>query len=373
MTVFSVKIMTKVKLYEKKIKDGRKSLYLDFYPPIINPETRKATRREHLKLYVYERPKNETEKKHNKETKMLGEAIRSARQLDVQSGDYGFMTARNNKKNFIAFFEAFAETKKNTSKSNYESYLAILKYVRSFTGFDCTFGDVTENFCLDFRSFLLDQDRLSNNTASAYFDKFKYVIKEAHRRKLLKENPAENIKSIKPEDTEREFLTFDELQRLYKTPFGYEDLRRASLFAALTGLRFCDIEKLTWQEIQHSAENDFCIRFRQKKTKENETLPLNEQALDLLGERGADAEKIFKDLKYSQCVYLPVWTLAAGIERKITFHAFRHTFATLQLTLGTDIYTIQKLLGHKNIQTTQIYARVIDEKKRDAVNKIILR
>ncbi len=365
--------MTKVKLYEKKIKDGRKSLYLDFYPPIMNPETRKPTRREHLKLYIYERPKSETEKNHNKETKMLGEAIRSQRQLDVQSGDYGFLTVRNKLKNFIAFFEGFAETKKNTSKSNYESYLSILKYVRNFAGEDCTFGEVTENFCLDFRSFLLNQKRISNNTASAYFDKFKYVIKEAHRQKFLKENPAENIKSVKLEDTKREFLTFDELQRLYQTPFEYEDLRRAALFSALTGLRFSDIEKLTWQEIQHSAENNYCIRFRQKKTKENETLPLNEQALDLLGERGADAEKIFGDLNYSQCVYLPVWTKTAGIERKITFHAFRHTFATLQLTLGTDIYTVSKLLGHKNLQTTQIYARVIDEKKRDAVNKIRLK
>lgn len=365
--------MTKVKLYEKKISGGRKSLFLDFYPPITNPETRKPTRREHLKIYLYERPKNETEKNHNKETKMLGEAIRSQRQLDVQNGDYGFLTARNNKKNFIAFFEAFCDAKRNTSKSNHESYVSIAKHVKLFTGEDCTFGDVTENFCLDFRDFLLSSNRLSHNTASAYFDKFKYVIREAYRKKLLKENPAENIKSIKPEDVEREFLTFDELKRLNETPFEYEDLRRAALFSALTGLRFSDIEKLTWQEIQHVAADDFCIRFRQKKTKENETLPLNEQAFELLGQRDEDGKKVFKNLNYSQCVYLPVWTKTAGIERKITFHAFRHTFATLQLTLGTDIYTVSKLLGHKNLQTTQIYARVIDEKKRDAVNRIKLK
>ena len=73
-------------------------MYLDFYPPIPHPETRKLTRREHLKLYIYERPKTETEKDHNKETKILGESIRSQRQLDVQSGYYGFLTARNSKK-----------------------------------------------------------------------------------------------------------------------------------------------------------------------------------------------------------------------------------------------------------------------------------
>jgi site-specific recombinase XerD len=77
-------------------------------------------------------------------------------------------------------------------------------------------------------------------------------------------------------------------------------------------------------------------------------------------------------LEYWQCAFLPGWTKNAGISRKITFHSFRHTFATLQITLGTDIYTVSKLLGHKNLQTTQIYAKIIDEKKREAVNKISL-
>ncbi len=364
--------MSKVFLREKKISRNRKSLYLDFYPPIIHPETKKPTRREHLKLYIYERPKSENEKDHNKETKMLGESIRSQRQLDVQSGYYGFLSTRNSKKNFTAFFDSFTETKRKTSKSNYESYVSIGKYVKAFAGENCTFADVEESFCRNFKEFLLNQENISNNTASAYFDKFKYVIREAYKQKQLKENPAENIRSIKLEDTKREFLTLDELQNLAKMPFHYEDLRRACLFSALTGLRYSDIEKLTWKEIQASDSENFFIRFRQKKTKDNETMPLSEEAISLLGNRTENAEKVFKNLKYYQTKHISDWTEKVGITRKITFHSFRHTFATLQLTLGTDIYTVSKLLGHKNLQTTQIYARVIDEKKREAVNKIKL-
>lgn len=364
----------KVFLREKKLSKGRRSLYLDFYPPIPHPETRKPTRREHLKLYIYEKPKTETEREHNKETKILGETLRSQRQLDIQSGYYGFLTARNSKKSFTAFFDAFTEEKRATTlKSNYESYVSIGNYVKAFAGETCTFAEVDEHFCRKFKDFLLAQKRLSNNTASAYFDKFKYVIREAYKQKMLKENPAENLKSIKPAPPKREFLTLEELQSLAETPFDFEDLRRACLFAALTGLRYSDVEKLTWSEVQSAGDDQYVIRFRQKKTGENETLPLSSEAVSLLGERAGDSEKIFKELNYSQTKYISDWTANAGITRHITFHAFRHTFATLQLTFGTDIYTVSKLLGHKNLQTTQIYARVIDEKKREAVNRIKLK
>ena len=366
--------MIKVFLRDKKLKHGKRGLYLDFYPPIVHPETKKPTRREHLRLYVYERPKAETEKNHNKETRILGENIRSQRQLEFQAGIYGFVTVRNKQKSLIDFFQSIADDKKPSSKSNYESYLSILKHLKIFANDACAFGDVSETFCADFKDYLLNEAGISNNTASAYFDKFKYVIRLAFEQKMLSDNPARNIKSIKLEETQREFLTLDELQKLAATPFPeYESLRRASLFSALTGLRYSDIEKLTWAEVQRSAENGDYIRFTQKKTKDTETLPISPDARELLGEAGAAGEKVFLYLNYSQCVYLPFWTKRAGIERKITFHSFRHTHACIQLSLGTDIYTVSKLLGHRNIKTTQIYAKIIDETKRQAVNKIKLK
>lgn len=366
-------IMIKIFLRDKKLMHGKRGLYLDFYPPIIHPETNRQTRREHLRLYVFEKPKTETEKEHNKETRMLAENIRAQRQLEFQSGVYGFVSAQNKKKDFLGYFRKIAESKLQGSKSNYDNWLSVLKYLKDFANDVCRFGDLNERFCLDFKDFLLSRKTISQNTASSYFDKFKVAVRSAFDDKLLSDNPAKRIKSIKITETQREFLTLDELQKLAVTPFQYEDLRRASLFSVLTGLRYSDIEKLIWSEIQQSKEQGFYIRFRQKKTKDTETLPISDDAFELLGEPSEPNEKVFKDLKYWQCSYLDDWTTRAGIDRKITFHSFRHTFATLQLTLGSDIYTVSKMLGHKNLQTTQIYAKVIDERKREAANKIKLK
>jgi len=365
--------MIKVFLREKRLKHGKRGLYLDYYPPIVNRENQKHTRREHLRLFVYEKPKTELERDHNKETRILGESIKSRRQLEVQAGSYGFTAADSRKKDFIAYFQEIANSKLRGSKSNYDNWLSVLKYLRHFTGGACRFGNIDEKFCTDFKDFLLDSDRIAQNTAAGYFDKFKSAIRQAFDDKLLPENPSRKVKSIKTTDTQREFLTLDELRTLAITPFRYEGLRRAALFSALTGLRYSDISKLTWGEIQESKEQGFYIRFRQKKTKSTETLPISADALELLGERSNPEDRVFRELDYWQCSYIDKWTTEAGIRRKITFHSFRHTYATLQLTLGTDIYTLSNMLGHKNLQTTQIYAHIIDEKKREAVNRIRLK
>ena len=109
-----------------------------------------------------------------------------------------------------------------------------------------------------------------------------------------------------------------------------------------------------------------------KKNNRPLTLNINDQARELLGKSGAPSEQVFKGLKYGNetSTILNNWVQAAGINKYITFHCFRHTYATLHLTLGTDLYTVSKLLGHKNIQTTQIYAKVNDQKKKEAANRI---
>ncbi len=105
-----------------------------------------------------------------------------------------------------------------------------------------------------------------------------------------------------------------------------------------------------------------------------ETQPISDQAYSLLGVATAPTDKIFKELEYSAYnnKHLLNWTELAGIAKHITFHCFRHTFATLQLAKGTDIYTVSKMLGHKELKTTQIYAKVVDQSKRDAADKIKL-
>ena len=114
------------------------------------------------------------------------------------------------------------------------------------------------------------------------------------------------------------------------------------------------------------------IVFRQKKTKGLEYLDIAGQAVRYMGQRGKADERVFAGLKYSAWHNLALreWCLKAGITKHITFHCGRHTFAVLQLSLGTEIYTVSKLLGHRELKTTQVYAQIMDAKKREAVNRI---
>ena len=115
------------------------------------------------------------------------------------------------------------------------------------------------------------------------------------------------------------------------------------------------------------------ITFVQKKTSGLEYLDLSPQASQMLRERNRVGDFVFYDLPNhlsSVNAALKRWAWEAGINKNISFHTARHTFATMLLTLDVDLYTVSKLLGHKDIKTTQIYAKIIDKKKQDAVNKI---
>jgi integrase len=179
------------------------------------------------------------------------------------------------------------------------------------------------------------------------------------------------VKRVKPEPSVRGFLQLDELQRLAKTECDPPTLKRAALFSALTGMRFCDIAKMRWNEVQPSPEG-YTVHFRIQKTKSATSIPISDKAIELLGSIGDPDALVFPHLVYSSWLNgrLREWTLAAGIIKKIRFHEFRHTYATLQISAGTDIYTVSKMLGHKDIATTEIYAKLVDAKKRETVNRI---
>jgi integrase len=371
----------KVFLREKKISKGRKSLYLDFYPPIIHPVTGKPTRREFLDLFVYEKPKGELEREHNKETRIIGDNVKAKRQLEIQAGNYGFFDKSKRKTDFVKYFKELVE-KRKTSKGNYDNWLSSYNYFKAFTKGHCLVENLTEKLCNDFREYLLHTPSLqskktvktlSQNAAHSYFNKFRAAVKQAYDDKLIQENPVKHVKAIKAAETHREFLTLDELNKLAKTECDPPVLKRLSLFSALSGMRWSDIVALTWGQV-HSETDGSYIEYKQRKTKGVETLPISDQAYHLLGVPGKVDEKIFPGIEYSGWISqkLKLWVLSAGIRKTISFHSFRHTFATGQLSAGTDIYTVSKMLGHKNLKTTQVYAKIIDQKKIDAANKIKL-
>ena len=360
----------KVTLRNKPMSKGRRNLYLDFYPAIKNPKTGKDTRREFLGLFLYEKTKTPFEAQHNKETKAIAESIRNQRYFEIQNETYGFQSDAKKKKSFIDFFKDLAG-KKYTSKGNYDNWMSSLRYFSDYFENGITMGELSVQKLEDYKEHFLRVD-LKTNTKHTYFNKVLAATKEAFKKGFIPENYAAKVSTIKAEETRREILSLDEITLLANTECEKPVLKKAFLFSALTGLRFSDIEALTWEDLQERKESGHIIRFRQKKTGGEETLPIPKPAHKLLGEVGKSSDKIFNGLKYSawQNLKLREWVMRAGISKKITFHCARHSFATIQLELGTDIMTISKMLGHKEVRTTQIYAKVVDKKKNEAMNKL---
>lgn len=375
----------KVKLRQKAISGNRQSLYLDFYPAIPHPETGEPTRREFLGLYLFDKAKNPIDKQHNKETSQLAEQIRQKRENHLNKPEIytGYELEQKRIKelgeqNFVAYFKTLADKRK---ASNHDNWVSAFNYLETFTKGNLKFADLNEKFCNEFKEYLLttksnksSKTTLAQNSAVSYFNKLKAALKQAHKDGYLTTDLNAKIEPIKQAETRRNVLTIEELNNLVKTECNNPLMKRAALFSALTGLRFSDIKNLVWGEIHHSVENGYSIQFTQQKTKGVEVLPISEQAYSLLGEPKEATDKVFKGLTYSayENKHLYQWIGAAGITKNITFHCFRHTFATLQLSKGTSFYTVSKMLGHRDLKTTQIYAKIIDQTKREAADKIKL-
>ena len=281
---------------------------------------------------------------------------------------------------FIKYFEELKEKRhKNSSKSiqvNWNRELALLKLYTE--GKAMYFGDIDLNLIEDYKDYLINAPQggskggiISRNTASTYFSIFKAALHQAFIDGYLTIDLAAKSKNIYYEESQREYLTLEELNKLASTPCDSPILKRAALFSALTGLRHSDIKQLKWKDLVKDQEH-YRILFTQQKTKGVEYMPISDQAYQLCGERGDYDRLIFEGLQDPSWISRPVarWVEAAGITKHITFHCFRHTYATLQLTSGTDIYTVSKMLGHKKVTTTQIYAKIVDEKKEAAADAI---
>lgn len=374
--------MANVTLRRKPIANGKASLYLDYFPEIISPKTGKSTRREFLQLYIFDTPKNDVEKLHNKSTLAHADLIRSKRMIQIRDKEYGFKENVTLSIDFIAFYSSIVEEHYNKSSgSSHATWNASLNYFKAFAGKKLPSNLLTEEHCKKYRSFLLQTDnlrtkssKLSVNTASTYYKKFASVLKSAYKRKIIEKDLASDIEFIKEQETDREYLSDAELSTLWTTPCSVEKVKQMAIFSAMTGLRFSDIKALPYSNIYSDSHQREYVKIREQKTGNLYNHPISETALQIINMQSKDSKFVFGDIKYSEITRpLKKWIEDSGITKKITFHNFRHTYATLQLALGTDIYTVSKLLGHKNVSTTQIYAKVIDGNKIIAANKINLK
>lgn len=371
----------KISLIQRKLKDGRISLSIEFYrgSEITDDGKRKHLRNfENLDTYLIIDPKTAKEKKENKEALEFAENVISIRKAEYAQGRFELKNTAKAKRVFLNFFADLAEEKRtDDSSNNYGNWFSTYQHLKKVVPKNLTFEEIDEFFIKKVRKYF-EKDAisksdlpLSQNSKYSYFNKFKAALRYAFDNGYLTINYASKIKSFEQAESQREYLIFDELQRLAKAECKYPVLKKAFLFSCLSGLRWSDINTLIWKEVRDEGDN-YRVNFRQEKTEGVEYLYISKQARELLGERQDPQERVFKGLKYGMTYNTEIvrWCNRAAVPKHITFHSARHTNAVLLLENGADIYTVSKRLGHRELRTTQIYAKIVDSKMKEAAEII---
>ena len=319
----------------------------------------------------------------DREACIYADKVRALRQQEydtavVYSDREQEMIAQNERmeQDFIAYFNSIIyKVHPNSSNSIIVNWTRVGKLLSIFSeGKPIPFRKINVKLLEDLKLFMLTAPQggnkkgtLSQNSAATYFSIVKAGLHRAFIDEYLTVDIAAKVKGIPELKVKRETLTLEEAELLAQTPCENEVLKRAFFFAILTGIRLCDIHELTWGEIQKTSTG-WRVDFTQRKTHIVDYLPINEQAYSLCGEPGEHDQQIFAGLTGSSWISRPLkkWIAASGIKKHITFHCSRHTFATLQLENGTDIFVVKGMLGHTNVKTTQIYAHIVDKSKRNA-------
>lgn len=373
------KIKETIRIRKKKLVNNNESLYLDIYID---------GRREYefLKLYLIPE-KTKVDKQNNQQTLQLANAIKAQRIIELQNGRYGLKTPTKEEVRFFDYYQSLCDKRRHAeSKGNWDNWQACLKHLKHYEPNSLiTLSQITPKWINGFRDYLehratawgcdsrkrTKDTPLAPNSRHSYFNKLKACLQEAYTEGLITSNPMLRAEKLKPEEVTRMYLTMDEIRTLVTTECRHPDTKRIFLFSCLTGLRRSDIIRLTWKDVQQQGSFTRII-FKQKKTNGQEYLDITSQAAELMGRRGNSEELIFPHVHTPSNTnqIIKHWVKQAGISKNITFHCARHTFAVMMLDLGIDIYTVSKLLGHRDLSTTQIYAKVLDKNKQAAVARI---
>lgn len=369
-----------IRIRQKELANGNISLYLDIYI---------GGKREYefLKLYLIPE-KTREDKEKNRQTMQLANSIKSKRIVEYQNGEFGFKSNYKLDALFFDYYRAMCEKRHGNpeSRGNWGNWYSCLHHLMKYEKNErITFADITPEWVQGFRDYLdneavawshdyrkrIKDKPLARNSKLSYFNKLRACLNQAFEDRIIPVNPCRGVERFRPEEGTRMYLTIDEVRLLAQTDCEYPRIKDAFLFSCMTGLRRSDILRLKWGDIH--KQGDFTrIIFRQKKTDGQEYLDITHQAAQLMGDPKGINDPIFEDIHSPSCTNKAVqeWVLNAGIHKKISFHCARHTFATMMLDLGTDIYTVSKLLGHRDLSTTQIYVKVLDKNKQKAVSNI---
>lgn len=359
-----------VRIRFKKLSNGSVSVYL-----AINVNGRRTY--DYLKLYLVPET-DQTAKLQNRQTMEAVYAIKAQRILQITNGAAGIKKDLRNKMRLVDWLKIYQDRQVNKGKRGAKRWVRTMIFVIEGYdgGKDATLADIDHQWLTDFMIYLMNdyvtykKTKLTNGTVDNYLRCLKAAFNVAVEEGIMPTNPmlALDRSHLKGTTYEREFLSVDEVKKLIDTPCRRPDIKGAFLFSCFCGLRISDVRSLQWKHVVTTGDKMY-LKITQFKTRRPLTIPLSRQAIKWMPER-ADAgedDYIFPPLSKNMTV-LDDWAKEAGIKKHVTFHVSRHTFATMELTMGADIYTTSKLLGHTSVATTQIYAKVINSKKEEAVS-----
>ena len=347
-----MKAKGQVRLRKRQMKGGGWSLYLDIYE--------KGMRRyEYLRMYLAEE-RTPADRQKNAETLRVAEAVRARRMIELQARGAGL--AVSSSKTIAACLDDWLETRKGRSKGTLEVWTFWARKVKAWKGSALSLKDLTPAWWEAYETWVRGLG-LGATTIHHYLARMRCVLNRAEKDGLLAVNPAKNARISGVRKAERIYLTADELSRLKRVSCPDREVGRAFLFGCFTGLRYSDIKTLDWRQVEGRR-----LVARIRKTGKTEYLELNAQAVEVMGDPGTG--RVFQIPVWMGRVehLLREWAALAGVQKHITFHTSRHTFAVLMLSAGVDIYTLSRLLGHSSVTTTQIYADIVDARKRQAVD-----
>lgn len=366
----NTKIKEPIKLRAKLLANGNQSLYLDTYY--------KGKRvYEFLRLYIIPE-RTEADRKVNIATIRAATAIKSSKILNLinERGDIKTPKCGISLQDWI---ERVITTKRQfRSISCLKLLKRLIKHLNKYRQ-SARLEDVDRTFCMEFAGYLHTATSLNSvkplTQATQYelFNALSLILNEAVRAEMIPNNPMRLLNAserIRKPDSAREYLTVEEVKSMIEASAANiqsGDDVAAFLFCCFCGLRYSDVSQLTWENLIET-ENGLMITTTMKKTRRKVEVPVSAKASSLLPKHTVRKGKVFTFPSYRVTLKkLKTTANSAGIRKKVTFHVSRHTFATMMLTAGTDIYTISSLIGHTDIRITQIYSKVIDKKKTDAM------
>lgn len=374
----------KIELRHRKLASGNESLYLDFYE--------KGKRYyESLNLFLIPE-RTENDRRVNENTLKHALKIKAERILGVEKqvddgeeklpskifADYmdeHIIYIKDDKKLSDSYIKNVTKTvnivKSYLRYSNRPRMLLALVDKRFYQNFIRYVNDVYRNNKSD------EPQELSPKTKLLIQTTLNSILNQAVKDGVLRKNPyyeLEKNEKFKKTPSDRTYLEVNELNAMEGVNTGSPITKQTFMFCCFTGLRHSDMLALRWKDIQKTDDGLVIHVPSMQKTKKPVIVPLGEQALKWLPKQGdaANADKVFPNAPTLGCANRALKHMAknAGITKLVTFHTSRHTFATLTITAGADIFTTSKLLGHTNVHTTEIYADVVMNTKVDAVNLV---